>query len=225
MNYNILLIEDDISICEVIVDYFKRESKGNVKVRAVNNGDDGLCEFYEKEYDLVILDVMLPGTDGLSLCREMRKDSMVPIMFVTAKNREQDILLGYDLGCDDYITKPFSLSTTYAKCIALINRSKGMIQRPLLECADIVLNPSTYTVSVSGKEVLLAKKEYAILKLLLENKNKLVARERILINIWGYDYDGSDRCVDNHIRKLRKSLGQSGKNIKTIIGRGYKIEP
>lgn len=223
MDYNILLIEDDADICEVITDYFRRESKDSVKVYAANNGNDGLCRFYEAEYDLVILDVMLPEIDGFTLCRNIRRESMVPILFMTAKNKEQDILMGYDLGCDDYITKPFSLATTYAKCMALINRSKGMVQRPILECGEIVLNPSTYTVSINNQEVLLPNKDYSILKLLLENKDKLVTRERILINVWGYDYDGSDRCVDNHIRKLRKALGQSGKHIKTVIGKGYRI--
>lgn len=170
-----------------------------------------------------MLDIMLPGMDGFAICREMRRTSMVPILFLTARISERDILLGYDLGCDDYIIKPFSLVTLYAKCKALIRRSKDLSRTGELVCGRIHMKPSEYRVLVDSQEIELAPKEFALLRMLLENKNKTVARERLLIGVWGYDYEGSDRCVDNHIRKIRKHLGSAGKQIKTVIGNGYQI--
>ena len=135
-----------------------------------------------------------------------------------------DIMLGYDLGCDDYIVKPFSLATLYAKCKALIKRSKGADSNGELVCGAISMNPSRYMTKVNGVEVDLAPKEFALLKILLENKGKVITRERLLVDIWGYDYEGSDRCVDNHVRKLRACIGSAGKQIKTVIGKGYQVK-
>ena len=205
MTYQILMIEDDEQICEVVKDYFTRESENEIVVRTAQNGQDGLDLF------------------ETAICREMRRTSMVPILFLTARISERDILLGYDLGCDDYIIKPFSLVTLYAKCKALIRRSKDISRTGELVCGRIHMKPSEYRVLVDSQEIELAPKEFALLRMLLENKNKTVARERLLIGVWGYDYDGSDRCVDNHIRKIRKHLGSAGKQIKTVIGNGYQI--
>lgn len=224
MLYQILLVEDDTQICEVVRDYFVRESKGGLQVVTVHDGNEGLDFFLTNQYDLVLLDIMLPGMNGFSVCREMRRDSMVPILFLTARDSERDIMLGYDLGCDDYIIKPFSLAVLYAKCMALIKRTKGMNGDGELVCGAISMKPSFYVVTVEGREVDLPPKEFALLKLLLENKGRVVSRERLLIGIWGYDYEGSDRCVDNHIRKLRKNLGTAGSLIKTVIGMGYQIK-
>ena len=154
----------------------------------------------------------------------MRRHSMVPILFLTARDSERDIMLGYDLGCDDYIVKPFSLATLYAKCKALIKRSKGADSNGELVCGAISMNPSRYMTKVNGVEVDLAPKEFALLKILLENKGKVITRERLLVDIWGYDYEGSDRCVDNHVRKLRACIGSAGKQIKTVIGKGYQVK-
>lgn len=220
----VLLVEDDINISEVIHDYFVRESEGNLQVSIADNGDDGLDAFLTESFDLVLLDVMLPGMDGFSICREMRRHSMVPILFLTARDSESDIMLGYDLGCDDYIVKPFSLATLYAKCKALIKRAKGANDQGELTCGAISMNPSKYMTKIDGIEINLAPKEFALLKILMENKGKVVSRERLLVDIWGYDYDGSDRCVDNHVRKLRASLGSAGCQIKTVIGKGYQLK-
>lgn len=219
----ILLVEDDIHISEVIHDYFVRESGGQMYVEVAYNGDDGLDSFMMETFDLVLLDIMLPGMDGFAVCREMRRHSMVPILFLTARDSERDIMLGYDLGCDDYIVKPFSLATLYAKCKALIRRAKGANRNGDLVCGAISMNPSKYMAKIDGMEVDLAPKEFALLKILLENKGNVVTRERLLVDIWGYDYEGSDRCVDNHVRKLRESIGSAGKQIKTVIGKGYQI--
>ena len=194
------------------------------RVSIVNDGESAVKSFGEIQPDLMLLDIMLPGMDGFAVCREMRRNSMVPILFLTARDSERDIMLGYDLGCDDYIVKPFSLATLYAKCKALIKRSKGTDSNGELVCGAISMNPSRYMTKVNGVEVDLAPKEFALLKILLENKGKVITRERLLVDIWGYDYEGSDRCVDNHVRKLRAGIGSAGKQIKTVIGKGYQVK-
>ena len=191
MTYQILMIEDDEQICEVVKDYFTRESENEIVVRTAQNGQDGLDLFETERVDLVLLDIMLPGMDGFAICREMRRTSMVPILFLTARSSERDILLGYDLGCDDYIIKPFSLVTLYAKCKALIRRSKDISRTGELVCGRIHMKPSEYRVLVDSQEIELAPKEFALLRMLLENKNKTVARGRLLIGAfitWVYTY-------------------------------------
>lgn len=220
--YQVLLVEDDTQICEVITEYFN--GKEEIVVSVARDGDEGLELSYETEYDLVLLDVMMPGLNGFQLCREIRKTSTVPIIFLTARGREEDVLYGYDMGCDDYIVKPFSLAELYAKVKALLKRSKGLVGTKLLQCGKISMNPTTLSVTVEGKEVLLPPKEYSILKYLLEHKGVLVQRETLLSRIWGYDYEGTERVVDNRIKNLRKELGDAGKQIRTIITKGYRLE-
>lgn len=221
--YNILLVEDDLHIQEAITDYFSEKGSDSMKMHLAIDGNQGLEMIYEQEFDLVLLDIMLPGLDGFSLCREIRSKSTVPIIFLTAKAREQDVLFGYDLGCDDYMVKPFSLAELFVKVIAMLKRSKGLVGVNMLTCGNISLNPATYVVQVSENDIKLSPKEYTLLKYLLERKGRVIDRETLLVNIWGYDFDGSDRVVDNHIKKLRKALGDSGSSIKTIISKGYKI--
>ena len=220
---HILLVEDDAQIREVIEDYFASKSKGEIQIYSAVDGNHGLEAVYEREYDLCMLDVMLPGTDGFEICRTIRRKSIVPIIFLTARNQEEDILHGYHLGCDDYLVKPFSLAELYAKAQALLKRAKGMVVSADMVCGTIALNPANGTVRVRGEEVELPPKEYAILKYLMENVNRVIERELLLTRIWGYDYEGSDRVVDNHIKKLRKALGSAGSQIKTVITRGYKL--
>lgn len=220
--YHFLLVEDDEQIREVITEYFSR--KDEIRISVAKDGEEGLDCIYETEYDLILLDVMMPGLDGFSLCREIRKTSIVPIIFLTARGREEDVLYGYDLGCDDYIVKPFSLAELYAKTKALLNRSKGLVGTKLLQCGSISMNPTTLTVTADGEDVVLPPKEYSILKYLLEHKGALVERETLLVRIWGYDYEGNERVVDNRIKNLRKQLGDAGKQIKTVVTRGYRLE-
>ncbi len=223
MAYHILLVEDDAQIREVITDFFHAKSEGNIQLHIAKTGSDGLSTAYEREFDLLLLDIMLPGASGFEICRTIRQSSDVPIIFITAKGHEEDVLYGYHLGCDDYIVKPFSLATLYAKTQALLKRTKGMMVAPELVCGSIVLNPMRFTVVVDGETVELPPKQYALLKYLMENKDIVVERERLLMRIWGYDYEGNERVVDNHIKKLRKALGGAGSQIKTVITKGYKI--
>lgn len=227
--YHILLVEDDSQIREVITDYVSQNGEGELVVYSAIDGKMGLEKINERNYDLVLLDIMLPDFDGFTICREIRKKSIVPIIFLTARGLEEDILFGYKLGCDDYIVKPFSLATLYAKIQALLKRSKGLIGATVLTCGLISLNPVSYEVTVGYEasnihKIDLPPKQYTLLKYLIENKNSVISRDVLLNQVWGYDYMGQDRVVDNHIKKLRKALGLAGKQIKTVIGAGYKIE-
>ncbi len=223
MAYHILLVEDDAQIREVIEDFFTAKSEGEIQLHIAKDGTQGLEAAYEREYDLCMLDIMLPGASGFEICRVIRQNSIVPIIFLTARGREEDVLYGYHLGCDDYIVKPFSLAELYAKVQALIKRAKGMVTGGEMVCGDIVLNPARFTVTVCGEQLELPPKQYALLKYLMENKDRVVERELLLTRIWGYDYEGNERVVDNHVKKLRKALGTAGTQIKTVVTKGYKI--
>lgn len=224
MSYNFLLVEDDVEIREIITDYFTEKSDGAYHIETAGTGEEGQTKSMEKEYDLILLDIMLPEVDGFTICRELRKRSDVPIIFITARHGEDDKLHGYRLGCDDYIAKPFSLAELFAKSTALLRRAKGTVRTEILSAGRIQMNPRCYEVSVDGEEVTLAPIEYAIIKILMENRGRTVSRESLLIRVWGYDFDGNDRVLDNHVKKLRKALGEASKQIKTVIKRGYKLE-
>lgn len=221
--FKVLLVEDDNHIREVIADYFSEMAKDDITLSLAVDGIEAEGILYEMEFDLVLLDVMLPGVDGFTLCRKIRETNSVPIIFLTAKSREEDVLYGYETGCDDYMTKPFSSAELLAKSRAILKRSKGIIGTNVITCGEISIDLFKYNVTVAGKNVDLAPKEYALLKYLVERKNTVVDREKLLVNLWGYDFEGNDRVVDNHIKKLRKSLGFAGKRIKTVVSRGYKI--
>lgn len=224
MEYNILLVEDDKYIREIIEDYFSEQNDPVFIVHSAKDGDEGMEMIYEKEFDLVLLDIMLPGVDGFTICREIRRKSICPIIFLTARGREEDILYGYQLGCDDYIVKPFSLAELLAKVNAILKRAKGMVGVDALTCGSISLNPATFQVQADGVNVELPPKEFMILKYLMERKNRVVEREVLLTRMWGYDFEGNERVVDNHVKKLRKALGSAGGQIKTVITKGYKLQ-
>ena len=218
---NILMIEDDLQICEVTHKYF---SNKGAKITVVTNGTDALRLIGNglDGYSLVLLDIMLPGTDGFTICRSIRRKSDIPVIFITARGLEEDILLGYSLGCDDYIVKPFLLSALYAKCAAIIKRAEGTPDS-ILVCGAIRIDTRKLSCSVSGSEVELPPKGFAILCYLMEHPGWVVDRNTLLDRVWGSDYFGADRVVDNHIKRLRKALGSAGKQIHTIVGRGYKL--
>ena len=218
---NILLIEDDLQICEVTVKYFT--NKG-AHITAVHNGADALriAEEGLDGYSLVLLDIMLPEADGFTVCRAIRRVSDIPVLFITARGREEDILRGYDLGCDDYIVKPFMLSALYAKCSAIVKRTEGS-DDTVLVCGAIRLDTRKLTCSVNGEEVELTPKGFAILRYLMEHQGWNVDRDTLLDRVWGSDYFGADRVVDNHIKRLRKALGSAGSQIHTAVGRGYRL--
>ncbi|MGI6421281.1 MAG: response regulator transcription factor [Syntrophomonadaceae bacterium] len=224
MAFKLLLVEDDAELREIISDYFSDKSQGNYHIDCAATGSEGQQKCLENDYDLVLLDVMLPEVDGFDICRELRKRSEVPIIFITARHKENDRLHGYQLGGDDYISKPFSLAELYAKVTALIKRTKGMVRNEVMSAGSIKLDPFRYTAYLNDEEIFLAPKEFTLLKILMENQGRVVSRESLLIRIWGYDFTGNDRVVDNHIKKLRRSLGPAAKQIKTVIKIGYKLE-
>ncbi|MBR6069143.1 MAG: response regulator transcription factor [Ruminococcus sp.] len=217
----ILLIEDDLQICDVTVKYFTNRG---ADITAVHNGADALqiAEDGLDGYSLVLLDIMLPEADGFTVCRAIRRVSDIPVVFITARGREEDILRGYDLGCDDYIVKPFMLSALYAKCSAIVKRTEGNADTVLV-CGAITLDTRKLTCTVSGEEVELTPKGFAILRYLMEHQGWNVDRDTLLDRVWGRDYFGADRVVDNHIKRLRKALGSAGGQIHTAVGRGYRL--
>lgn len=221
--YKILLVEDDKNIREMIVDYFAKRDK-NFEIFLAPNGTQGLDMAYESSFDLLLLDVMLPSLDGFSICREVRRYSDVPIMFITARTAQEDMLCGYALGCDDYVVKPVSLPVFYEKVNALIKRSKGLVRSDLLNAGTLTLNPNNGIVISDDGEIKLTAKEYKILKLLLENKGNVVTRDKIITSVWNFETEVDERVLDTHIKNLRKALGANSKLIKTVIGRGYRIE-
>lgn len=224
MAYKFLVVEDSAQIREMIGDYFAAKSSGEIELDFAQTGDIGFAKIYACEYDLVLLDIMLPGASGFDICRQLRSKSSCPIIFITALGRQDDILHGYELGADDYIVKPFSLAALHAKCLALVKRAKGMMfSQSVMRCGKIELDPLKMTVSVDGQQVTLAPKVYFLLKLLMDNKDRVMSRDTIITKVWGYDFDGDERVVDNHIKKLRKALGSESKRVKTVFGGGYKL--
>lgn len=221
--YRILLVDDDKSIIEIVSDYFSAKSNGSIRLDVAFDGADALDKAYENPYDLLVLDVMLPEVDGFEICKEVRRFNDVPIIFITARESQEYELNGYAIGCDDYIIKPFSLPVLYKKVEALIKRSKGLVCSSMLSAGAIEMQPDKGVVKVDGRECDLTATEYSLLKILLENKGKVVGRELIFTKIWGFDSEKDERVIDSHIKNLRKALGKSSSEIKTVIGRGYRI--
>ncbi len=222
MNSKILIVEDESKLREVLCDYFR--SKGELPSEA-ENGIQALKYIGEEEFDAVLLDIMMPELDGLSVCRAVRKTNNVPIIILTALSDEEDKLLGYELGADDYVTKPFTMSVLYAKTMALIKRNQGnMLLGNRMEAGGITVDLSSRRVFAGKREIVLTPKEYDILRCLMQNKNMVMSREQILVKCWGYDYDGESRAVDTHIKRLREKLGKYAACIKTVIKAGYRLE-
>ena len=222
MNSRILIAEDEANLREVLCDYFR--SKGDVPIPA-SNGAEALELAETETFDAVLLDIMMPELDGFSVCRVLRRNSEVPIVFLTALSDEEEKLYGYELGADDYVTKPYSLSVLYAKTTALIKRSRGTMRTgDILTAGDLKLKLSSRKVYAGKREIQLTPKEYAILECLMKHKNMVLSREQILVKCWGYDYDGESRAVDTHIKRLREKLGDHAAHIKTVIKAGYRFE-
>lgn len=222
--YRILLVEDDSNIQALIANYFIKKEKNAFAIDIASDGQTGLEKAYESNYDCLLLDVMLPELDGFAICKEIRRESDVPIIFITARTDESDILNGYALGCDDYVVKPFPLPVLYEKVNALIKRSKGLVRSKVFSSGGISLNPNNGVVISGDEEIKLTAREYGILKVLLENKGRVISREKLIDIVWGYNNDTDERVLDTHMRNLRKALNVNGKQIKTVIRRGYKIE-
>ena len=215
----ILLAEDERGLREITT---LALVKNGYEVDAVDNGIDASELIGKNHYDLIILDIMMPGKDGREVCKFIRSKYDVPVVFLTALDEENDIIQGYEIGADEYITKPFSTKLLLVKINALINRYKGLlIKDGKMTVDEIVIEPARRYVTVSGKEVALAPKEYELLMYFLDNRGLVLARDQILDAVWGTDYDGYDRAVDTHVKKLRAALGDAGSHIETVIKAGY----
>lgn len=222
--HTILLVEDEQTLRELVGDYLTRRSGGQWRVLPAADGGEALLLAASQPLDLAILDVMLPDIDGFALCRELRSGSDLPILFLSARSAEEDRLRGYGLGADDYMTKPFSQAELFAKAAALLRRSKGEMGRDLLVSGGVAVDIPAHAALVDGKRVDLPPKELAILRLLLEERGRVLRREDLLLRLWGWDYEGSDRVVDTHVKNLRRALGPWARCLKTVFKTGYKWE-
>ncbi|HBF3439902.1 TPA: response regulator transcription factor [Clostridioides difficile] len=219
MNSSILVIEDDSNIQELISEFLSAEG---YQVDTANDGLEGIQKFKQGSYDLVILDIMMPNLDGYGVCKMIRKSSSVPIIFLTALIDEGDQLKGFDLECDDYITKPFSFNLLIKRVEAILRRSNKTINDKFIVFEKLKLDLNTYIAEIDGEPIELTLKEFNILKALIEKYPQVITREGLLDSIWGYDYYGDTRIVDAHIKNIRKKI--SLPYIKTVKGIGYTLE-
>ena len=221
-NCKILVIDDESRMRKLVRDFL---TKKGYEVLEAANGEDAMEIFYEdKDIDLLILDVMMPKMDGWEVCREVRKTSRVPIIMLTAKADERDELLGFELGVDEYVTKPFSPKILVARVEAILRRSNVNTDDGIIRIGDITMNKNAHEVFVGNQPIELSFKEFELLAYFIENQGIALSRERILNNVWNYDYFGDARTIDTHVKKLRNKLGERGGYIKTIWGMGYKFE-
>ena len=217
----ILVVDDESRMRKLVRDFFV---KNNYEVIEAENGEEAVDIFFEqKDIELILLDVMMPKMDGWQVCKEIRQYSTVPIIMLTAKSDERDELLGFELGVDEYISKPFSPKILVARAEAVLRRA-GTVAAETTEIGGIVLDKSAHRVSVDGQPVELSVKEFELLTYFIDNKGVALSRERILNNVWNYDYFGDARTIDTHVKKLRSKMGDKGDYIKTIWGMGYKFE-
>ena len=217
---NILVVEDEKNMQSIIVEYIQR---GGHTCFTADDGVDAMILLKNNPLDLMILDVMMPHLDGFSVCRMAREMSSLPIILLTAKSDENDKLKGYELGADDYMTKPFSPKVLLAKVNALLRRSSSA-PAETLAAGKIAIVPASHRVFLDGAEIALTHKEYELLHFFMANAGQIFSREQLLNRIWGYDFDGTTRTVDTHIKTLRQKLGNEGKHIVTLIRSGYKFE-
>ena len=216
----ILFAEDEKALRDITV---KQLVKNGIEVDVTDNGNEA-CDLVEKNhYDCIVLDIMMPGKNGREVCKFIRNKYDVPVIFLTALGDETDIIEGYEIGADEYMTKPFSTKMLILKINALINRYRGLlVKNGLIVMDELMIEPAKRRVTVSGKLISLAPKEYDLLMYLIENKDIVLTRNQILDQVWGLEYEGYDRAVDTHIKKLRAALGTYGAHVETVIKAGYK---
>lgn len=225
----LLIIEDEVKINSMISEFFKFNGYDTI---SAYDGLDGVKIFNAKEeVDLIILDVMLPGVDGFTVLNRIRKKSNVPVIMLTAREDKEDVLMGYEYKVDDYITKPFNLEILLAKVNVLLDRIEilsntitEIVPNEVIEINGVRLDKLSFKIYVDNEEIQIERKQFEILRYLMENKNIVISRERLLENLWGYDYYGNTRVVDAQIKKLRKSLKHKSYLIKTVFGVGYKFD-
>ena len=218
----ILVVDDESRMRKLVHDFLARN---NYDVIEAANGEEALDIFYEdKDIALIILDVMMPKMDGWEVCAEIRRNSKVPIIMLTAKREERDELQGFELGVDEYISKPFSPKILTARVDAIIRRVYSKDAGEIIEIGGIEMDKSAHVVKIDGQKIDLSFKEFELLEYFIDNKGIALSREKILNNVWNYDYFGDARTIDTHVKKLRKKMGEKGEYIKTIWGMGYKFE-
>ena len=218
----ILVVDDESRIRKLVRDFLVRK---DYEVLEAANGQEAVDLFFSQNHiDLIILDIMMPVMDGWQACREIRASSDVPIIMLSAKSDERDELLGFELGIDEYVEKPFSPKVLTARVEALLRRANGGGEDAKLSAGGIVLDKTAHTVTIDGKPVDLSFKEFELLSYFLENPNVALSREKILNHVWNYDYFGDARTIDTHVKKLRSKMGKKGDTIKTVWGMGYKFE-
>ena len=218
----ILVVDDESRMRKLIKDFLEREG---YEILEAGDGMQALDVFYEnKDVSLIILDVMMPRLDGFEVCKEVRRTSTVPVVMLTARSEERDELKGFELGVDEYISKPFSPKILVARVNALLKRVKGIGADSVIEVGGIAVDKAAHMVKVDGEQVELSVKEFELLVYFLENQKMALTREKILNHVWDYDYFGDARTIDTHVKKLRSKLGEKGNYIKTIWGMGYKFE-
>lgn len=221
-NIKVLMVDDESRMRKLVSDFLTR--KGYIVIEA-GDGEEALDRFYaDKDISLVILDVMMPKMNGWDVCREIRKNSKVPIIMLTAKSDESSELNGFECGADEYIAKPFSPKILTARVDALIRRSYSIDSSEVTDVGGIIIDKAAHIVKIDGQEIDLSFKEFELLTYFVDNKGLALSREKILNNVWNYDYFGDARTIDTHVKKLRKKLGDNGDYIKTIWGMGYKFE-
>jgi hypothetical protein len=215
-------VDDESRMRKLVKDFLQ---KNNYEVLEAGDGSEALDIFFEQnDIALIILDVMMPKMDGWQVCREIRNYSKVPIIMLTAKGDEKDELQGFDLGVDEYISKPFSPKILVARVEAILRRAGKAASGDVMEAGGIHLDQAAHMVTIDGQNVELSYKEFELLTYFMENKGIALSREKILNNVWNYDYFGDARTIDTHVKKLRSKLGVKGDMIKTIWGMGYKFE-
>ena len=221
-NTTILIVDDEARMRKLIKDFL---TKNDYKTLEADDGEEAIEVFEENKnkISLILLDVMMPKLDGWSVLRKIRTESQVPVIMLTARGEEQDELFGFELGVDEYISKPFSPKILVARIEAILKRTTGEKEK-VRDYDGIVIDDQGRTVTVDGKPVDLSLREYELLKYLLDNEKIALSRDKILNNVWNYDYYGDSRTIDSHIKKIRHKLGKKGKYIETIRGVGYKFE-
>lgn len=221
-NIKILVVDDESRMRKLVRDFLTREG---YTVLEAGDGMEAMDVFYaDKDISLIILDVMMPKMDGWQVCREIRESSKVPIIMLTARSEERDELQGFELGVDEYISKPFSPKILVARVNAILRRTLGNTEGDVLEAGGIVIDKAAHIVKLDGKQIDLSYKEFELLTYFVENQGIALSREKILNNVWNYDYFGDARTIDTHVKKLRSKLGDKGEYIRTIWGMGYKFE-
>ena len=218
----ILVVDDESRMRKLIKDFLEREG---YQILEAGDGLEALDLFYKhKDVALIILDVMMPKLDGWGVCKEIRRISGVPILMLTARSEERDELKGFELGVDEYVTKPFSPKILVARVAAILKRANAAVVQDITSVGGIEVDKAAHIVKVEGQEVDLSVKEFELLLYFLENQKIALTREKILNSVWNYDYFGDARTIDTHVKKLRSKLGDKGNYIKTIWGMGYKFE-